>query len=344
MKTIILKEWPVLVCVLVLSFFLSCRKDSESKEFSSQQADAVWETQLKQVLTTGNDFLKESSLKMTGYKEKEILASRPEIERFKNSLLTDEKVLPDYSPVDLKDLQLIKIGEIKRKTSGVKHKALTYDITGSSVFLDSVVKIGQKIIEIAWENNGVPFTTQAVVDDKIGIIYDNLISNIMIIKEEHEGEVVLDPNKATLTTDICISMPFPEPGITPRHKTVSHGWTAQWLWGSDRGEARVSHTVEGYTDTRTGHAKQVLTCSAVDAYSYMTLGKGDAKIVNHSTYYGEDGSSSVHWGLYLAAPTVSISMTYSPGSGFSITLGTALGSELHHTGSEFISALHFQTM
>lgn len=339
-KPLTLSLWATL-----LLFSASCKKDNEEKAAPPlQSTGTVWEAQLSKILTVGNESLKGSSLKMTGYRQNGILASRQIIKTLKSDLLSDDKLLPDYSPVDLKDLQLIRIADVKNNLSLKKHRVLNYDLPGTAKFLDTTLKIGQKMIEITWENDGKPFTTQAVVDDQSGIIYDNLISNIMIIKEKHTGQSFEAPVGANFITAECLDMPFPDPDIIPRNKAVGHSWTANWLWGSQRGEASVNHSVEGYTDRRMGFTKQVLTCSSVDAYSYMTLGSGDAQIVNHTTNYGQNGSSYVHWGLYLAAPTVSISMSYSPATGYSISVSGGFGSELHHTGSEYISALHFEIM
>lgn len=328
--------FTITIAAVFIFIIISCEDRSIEPEIGEN--DVKWKEQLDLALTDGNKALKESNLKILGYKVIGKLRTNKEIVLLKNEFLSDSQPLPLYSPTNFKKLSLVSIGDINQKKIEASKMGISYDIPGTEKFLARTLKVGQKIIEIEWNNRGELLTTKAVVDHN-GLVYDNILTNTFLVKKNVEGDIQQPMDvQPSFNIDECIPMPPYEIWQWPQRRTISKHFIADWLWGTERGSAKVSHMVEGYTTTAHGYEEKYLTCSSVEATSYMSLGTAGADIKIHTAEYGLRGYSRTHWGLFLASPTITVIMNYSQG-GFSIQVSGGIGSELHHTGSQHFSAL-----
>lgn len=98
---------------------------------------------------------------MLGYKLQGRIQSQKQIQKIKDRILAHVRL-------NVSDSSLYHSQMKARKSLKVK--------------LDSLLKIGERIIIIKWSYNDSTFTSTAIATDKKGILYDPVGSNITLIR------------------------------------------------------------------------------------------------------------------------------------------------------------------
>lgn len=335
------------IMILFVAFmFVSCNESSFDNINSRNTAikalkneptmvnneQAKWKRQLNKMLTVGNKKLEDTPLQMIDYKLAGKIRSSNDIQAIIKKMLSDNQYLPKYpsdslsyyTPENFGSFSLIKIGQVRSL-----YKAKEYHLEGLRNYLDSTLGKGQKLIKIHWKYKGNPITTIAIVDDKKGILYDNIIVNTLIIKTTHtttvNGKVVKKDKRAVqgnksdrdLTT-ITITTYIVTNGISDNIR-------AYWLFGTQRGRAFGNFHVKGriVTKTKKGNPPHIISrfLLGADVYAFarITLGNSAARKKLFRFRQGYNGIARGAYAIVLASPTISISIDIT-GTGFHITL------------------------
>lgn len=200
------KSIQAIMVLFVAFIFASCNDSSLSNiNYHDQIVKAVnnkptnitkngqpkWKKQLNKMLTIGNKKLQNTPLQMVGYKLTGKVSSSKDKQSIIKEMLSDNQYLPKYpndslsyyTQQNLNSFSLIKIHRIRAyKTS---QKAEKYNLKSLRSYLDTTLKKGQKLVRIQWKYKENPITTTAIVDDKKGLLYDNIITNTLIVETSH---------------------------------------------------------------------------------------------------------------------------------------------------------------
>ncbi|MDR2423615.1 MAG: hypothetical protein LBD59_02685 [Prevotellaceae bacterium] len=299
----------VLMGVIILCGIVAVQSCSNTEELSdnSDVNQTVnieyndWEGQLTQVMNAPPSILKKSGIKLLSYE----IDNSINKSNYKEFLKKNENMYPIYSD-DFKTLRAVS----KKETIHFKSEFQQFTFDGMDEYLESFNWENVKILNLKWDNNGIETHTVCAVSDEEGIIYDNFISNVFLIK---------DP---VITTELGSTTVSP-PRLKTITETFSGGcwtWTLEevttWLWGSNRGKITITHvgcyanSIFLYHYYNTSHGFQMGSSAA------------QATIV---------GDRSIAYGWALATPNVTISITFQTPN-FTLSFGGSGGTKIGGTG------------
>ena len=115
---------------------------------------------------------------MANYQFKKSPSSTAEIEELKERLLDDECYFPIQS-ANLEQLTFKTKGEIMANDTLKNY----YDFEAMRQEIDSVLTDDCKVLSTNWNYHGKQFESLCIVKDGEGIVYDNILSNILFFKK-----------------------------------------------------------------------------------------------------------------------------------------------------------------
>ncbi|ASE60586.1 hypothetical protein H3Z85_15755 [Chryseobacterium indologenes] len=192
----------------------------------------------------------------------------------------------------------VKIGKISDLYSGddliLAQKGLKETVTDE-------IKTGTNVMEVTWNSKAGKFTTLCFYNDS-GIIWDNVFGGLVMMDTRGQTEIS-DTNQASKVVS----------------KWYKEWWTANWLWGSKRGEIGYQITIY-YTGSSVSNAD-------VNDWGNISLGKAksESKILRRTGAFGQ-----CQYALGLCTPTGSLSFNASK---FSVSF-SGLGSNIVANGTK----------
>lgn len=196
---------------------------------------------------------------------------------------------------NLMDLSTVKLGRIGDLYVG---DDLSTAQTGLKEVVTEEIKTGTNVMEVIWSNKNGKFTSLCFYNDS-GIIWDNVLG----------GLIVMDTRSTVENSN----------GVASKvvSKWYKEWWTANWLWGSKRGEMGYQITIY-YTGSSVSNAD-------VNDWANISLGKAksESKITKKTGAYGQ-----CQYALGLCTPTGSLSFNASK---FSVSF-SGLGSNMVSNG------------
>jgi hypothetical protein len=302
-------------------FMQSCSRDDILEDIATDtniisqtrgSEDLNWEDQLESIMNTPPDILVNSKIELLGY---EIISDNIDNSidenNYKNAIKSDENMIPFYSD-DFKSVKGITKKEITLRSS--QHQKFTPE-EGDN-FLDEIELQGAKILRLKWNNNGIETNTICAVSDKEGIVYDNFITNFLVIKEP----IIVNSQDGKIDSTIANTTPRLKSGSENTNFTGTVLWsisdTALWLWGSERGEVVITHT--GY------YSSGSFSYHNFNATHYMSIGNSGAIVSQIS-------SNTIAYGYGMSTPYISITITFS-GQNYSVQFSTMIGSTIGGSG------------
>ncbi|MFP8893986.1 hypothetical protein [Chryseobacterium sp. EZn1] len=198
---------------------------------------------------------------------------------------------------NIMDPSSVKIGKIDDLYTG---EDLTTAQQGLKEAITEEVKPGTQVMEVTWNGKNGKFTTLCFYGDS-GIIWDNIFG----------GLVMMDTRGNSETSDREASK--------VASTWYKQWWTANWLWGSKRGEAGYKITIY-YSGSTVSNAD-------VSDWGYISLGKAksESKITKKTGAYGQ-----CRYALGLCTPTGSLSFN---STNFSVSF-SGLGSNIVSNGTK----------
>ncbi len=166
------------------------------------------------------------------WKVKEKILSEEERENILQDITSSDKA---YIPkVDTNDTENTEVWPLSHYTEIPEE-----NITSWKTLIDSLLKVGMYVVEITWKykDTGKTFTTNCITDEE-SIIYDNILSNTVEVKEER--------------------------GSWKKIITI------YWLWGSERGKITI--------DFSSVCGEEAIACNCdCDAYMTLGSAKVNCK-------------------------------------------------------------------
>lgn len=271
----------------------------EDKNSAGLSKTAV--TQLAKSQETWNSYLGES-VKMEGYAvigtindavtKEEVLAS-----------ISNPKAMMAYG--NLEDRAGVKIGSLENlAAAGNKGELLNAQQTILS-YADTAIQIGDQIVEIQWSGKVDGHFTSLCIVRASGLVWDNLLTGVVIIKEDglHPPSQFESMDRATT-------------------KTYQQYWNVYWIGGGLRGQIGYTIMIRYYCSTN-----KVCSTDRTD-WGNMALGsvQSESKIlVNSGAAYGQ-----IQYALGLATPVASVTFN---NASFSVSV-SGIGSSIIQNGTK----------
>lgn len=198
---------------------------------------------------------------------------------------------------NIMDPSSVKIGKIGDLYSG---EDLTTAQQGLKEAITEEVKPGTQVMEVTWNGKNGKFTTLCFYGDS-GIIWDNIFGGLVMMDSRGNSEASDSEVSKVAST------------------WYKQWWTANWLWGSKRGEAGYKITIY-YSGSTVSNAD-------VSDWGYISLGKAksESKITKKTGAYGQ-----CRYALGLCTPTGSLSFN---STNFSVSF-SGLGSNIVSNGTK----------
>lgn len=211
------------------------------------------------------------------------------------SLITDKNQF--IASGNIMDPSSVKIGKIGDLYKGEDLKTAQQ---GLKEAITEEVKPGTQVMEVTWNGKNGKFTTLCFYGDS-GIIWDNIFGGLVMMDTRGNSEA--SDNQASKVVSTW----------------YKQWWTANWLWGSKRGEAGYQITIY-YSGSTVSNAD-------VSDWGYISLGKAksESKITKKTGAYGQ-----CRYALGLCTPTGSLSFN---STNFSVSF-SGLGSNIVSNGTK----------
>jgi len=270
---------------------------ADLKKEISPGSNAVSENVLNQISDSKKNLEKylKNDLQITGMSILGKLSTQKGIEISQNLVADKEQFTAEGN---ILSPETVKVGKIVTLFSGDQ---LAEAQKGLKEAASEQIKMGTEIIEISWNYKGEAFTSLCFYNES-GIIWDNVFAGLVMM--DTRGNTEVSPSDAQAKV------------LSKWHK---QWWTANWLWGSKRGEIGYQITIY-YSGS---------TVSNVDVSDWgnISLGKAksESKVTKRTGAYGQ-----CRYALGLCTPVGSLSFNT---SNFSVSF-SGLGSNVVSNGTK----------
>ena len=165
-------------------------------------------------------------------------------------------------------------------------------------YMADEVEVGNQVIAITWKRGDETHVTHCIANAD-GIVWDNVLGGVISVDPAGEESHSADTKSAW--------------------KSYRRWWTANWLWGSKRGEI-------GYKITIYYNGSYVSNTDRQD-WGHITIGKAksESKILKNSGNYGK-----IRYALGLCTPVGTLSFNH---SNFTVSAG-GIGSNIVRNGTK----------
>ncbi|WP_160138796.1 hypothetical protein [Chryseobacterium sp. c4a] len=299
-------------CMAVLSVLVLSSCSDDNNEISKQEAvhTKITSADLKKETTSISSVVPEivqsqlnesqkslekymhSDLQIAGVNVIGKISTQKGIELSQNLISDKDQFIAVGNLLDLSTVKLGRIGDLYVGDD------LTIAQSGLKEMVTSEIKSGTNVMEIIWSNKSGKFTTLCFYNDA-GIIWDNVLGSLIMMDTRSTVE-----NSNTAAAKVV-------------SKWYKEWWTANWLWGSKRGEMGYQITIY-YSGSSVSNAD-------VNDWANISLGKAksESKIIKRTGAYGQ-----CQYALGLCTPTGSLSFNASK---FSVSF-SGLGSNMVSNG------------
>lgn len=260
---------------------------------SSQLIPEAVQLQLNESTKNLETYLK-NDLQIVGVAVLGKISTQQGVELSKKLITDKDQFIASGNILDPSSVKIGKIGDLYHgEDLTIAQQGLKEAITGE-------VKAGTQVMEVTWNGKNGKFTTLCFYGDS-GIIWDNIFG----------GLVMMDTRGNSETSDREASK--------VASTWYKQWWTANWLWGSKRGEAGYKVTIY-YSGSTVSNAD-------VSDWGYISLGKAksESKITKKTGAYGQ-----CRYALGLCTPTGSLSFN---STNFSVSF-SGLGSNIVSNGTK----------
>ncbi|ROH99425.1 hypothetical protein [Chryseobacterium daecheongense] len=210
------------------------------------------------------------------------------------SLITDrESFISTGNILTPETVQVNKLGNLSSQELSTAQEGL-------KEIAQKEIKTNVNVLEISWNNKGESFTSLCFYNDS-GIIWDNVLGGLVMMDARGTTEVSDNTQAKVLS------------------KWYKQWWTADWIWGTKRGEMGYKITIY--------YSGSTVSNTDVEDWANISLGKAksESKITKNSGTYGKCA-----FALGLCTPTGSLSFN---STNFTVSF-SGLGSNIVHNGTK----------
>lgn len=270
--------------------------DDLKKEITPSSSQVVPEAVQFQLNESGKNleaYLK-NDLQIVGVTVLGKISTQQGVELSKNLITDKNQFIASGNIMDPSSVKIGKIGDL------YKGEDLTTAQQGLKEAITEEVKPGTQVMEVTWNGKNGKFTTLCFYGDS-GIIWDNIFGGLVMMDTRGNSEASNNQASKVVST------------------WYKQWWTANWLWGSKRGEAGYQITIY-YSGSTVSNAD-------VSDWGYISLGKAksESKITKKTGAYGQ-----CRYALGLCTPTGSLSFN---STNFSVSF-SGLGSNIVSNGTK----------
>jgi hypothetical protein len=255
-------------------------------------------------------------LTLVGYTPAAAIDDSAALQRVQGAILDDAAIVPQFDGVNAASLTL---SSVSRRNQAFLAGEDSQDVVANlRAMALPTLQVGQKALDVTWDNQGHPFTTKLVYDQN-GVVYDNLLSNLAFV----EPTAVAEASPPTPPAG------QPEAGAIKAFANQSWStrfldYTITWIWGSTRGKIQLDHYVISCDNW-------VSFCDDGGASNaWMSLGSAEGRTGRNALRYPR--ISKLAWGYGWATPTASFSVTWNSGSLTFSASTSGVGSAGHGAG------------
>lgn len=166
--------------VLLLVVFTGCKNaaqhESQGEITAVDTHEAVWEGQLNVVKEKSADLFGTSGISLIEYQFVDDIDNQQKLVKYKNVLKEEQDVFSYYD----QSLNRIKILN-KKEIQDMNPAQFQISFDKLNEYIDKSVHDGMKVIRLTWDNNGTTINTLCIVSDMEGIVYDCLLTNIILL-------------------------------------------------------------------------------------------------------------------------------------------------------------------
>ncbi|MBO9693577.1 hypothetical protein [Chryseobacterium sp.] len=236
-----------------------------------------------------------NDLQITGVAALGKITNQKGLELAQNIISDKDQFIASGNIMEPSSVKIGKIGDLYRGDD------LTIARQGLKEAISEEVKSGTNVMEIIWNSKNGTFKTLCFYGDS-GIIWDNIFGGLVMMDTRGNSEASSNNQAARVVST-----------------WYKQWWTANWLWGSKRGEMGYQITIY-YSGSTVSNAD-------VNDWGYISLGKAksESKIIKKTGAYGQ-----CRYALGLCTPTGSLSFN---SSNFSVSF-SGLGSNIVSNGTK----------
>ncbi|MFS4470415.1 hypothetical protein [Chryseobacterium sp. T20] len=260
---------------------------------SSQLVPEAVQFQLNESTKNLETYLK-NDLQIVGVAVLGKISTQQGVELSKKLITDKDQFIASGNIMDPSSVKIGKIGDLYHDED------LTIAQQGLKEAITEEVKPGTQVMEVTWNSKNGKFTTLCFYGDS-GIIWDNIFGGLVMMDTRGNSEASNNQASKVVST------------------WYKQWWTANWLWGSKRGEAGYQITIY-YSGSTVSNAD-------VSDWGYISLGKAksESKITKKTGAYGQ-----CRYALGLCTPTGSLSFN---STNFSVSF-SGLGSNIVSNGTK----------
>ncbi len=201
-------------------------------------------------------------------------------------------LVPSFDGVDASTLALATIDErMSAFRAGVDQQDVVANLQAMALPL---IAVGQHAMDVTWESGGRQFQTKLVYD-KDGVVYDNLLSNLVFVEDSSPADETLGPPTAESAGDASA---FANQSFSTRFLN----YTIKWVWGGTRGKIELVHYVIS-CDNWVSFCDQ-----GGSANAWMSLGSAAGRTARNALR--KPRISKRAWGYGWATPTASFNISW----------------------------------
>lgn len=212
------------------------------------------------------------------------------------SILDGSALIPSFDGVNASTLALATIDE---RMSAFRAGADQQDVVANlQTMALPLIAEGQHAMDVTWESEGRQFQTKLVYDEN-GVVYDNLLSNLVFVEDSSPADEELGPPTAESAGDASA---FANQSFSTRFLNL----TIKWVWGGERGKVELVHYVIS-CDNWVSFCDQ-----GGSANAWMSVGSAQGRTARNALK--KPRISKRAWGYGWATPTASFSVSWNSGS------------------------------
>lgn len=280
-----------LAVTFTLSLFQSC--DRQSYLVDEIKQSSLKEIKWQEQLTSARDkdtLLKKANIQLISFEYIGDINSQEDIEKTKKEIKNDQNLIPAYSGIN--DFKVVTLSELKRKKWG----ASVFTTTTFENSIDTIVKVGLGKVRVNWKSPNKNYTSICLVSKDKGVIYENLLSNVVTIS-------ILPEKKEFIRNKLKSKNPRIKTS-TENSSSYENGtfqwWSTQYIasnyWGTEKASARCHLTI---------NLKKVNNIWGFESFStsntyYAESGySADAKTSSQPFVSGTEGHLQLYYGVMV---------------------------------------------
>lgn len=223
MKKIIIYLTQILCCIATCLLTQGC---NDKNDLDLTSGKYLWQEHIKMAQESKDNLFEENNMAIVGYNYIQAINSQSDINQVKSTILSDDSYAIFYAG-SLDEFRPMKIASLKNEAQ--------FSYTSMKEQLDTLITTGLHVVCIDWTYDNNSFKTLCIVSNEVGIIYDNILSNLIY----HKSHVFTDNHQSIL------KFYLPDLSCSASNHLLESISTGGWLGRPYTAVAELYHVVTG---------------------------------------------------------------------------------------------------